>query len=773
MNTLAGRYEIIKLLGGGGFAVTYLARDNYQPSKPLCVVKQLRPNQTQSRVIEFFEKEAAILERLGKHPCIPQLLAHFNQDDNLYIVQEFIEGQDLSREIVPGKRLSESYVTKLLQDALEILSFVHQQGVIHRDIKPQNLMRRQDGKIILIDFGAVKELGTLMINSQGEVNSSVVIGTPGYMSYEQYRGKPCFGSDIYALGVMAIQALTGVLPQELPEDSQTGEIIWQNQVQVSNHLAEVLTKMVRHHFSMRYLNATEALQALISVPASLPPTVLSEVHKELYLQEVTSRAQQGEGNLSVIALRILESRRVELGLTEQEARGIQQQVLQTYRDYERKLQDYEQALIDAVKQEYPFSQRSQKDLQDYLQYLGIRNEDIAAIEARVFAPLQSKSQQQQQEAERLRQQQQQAELQQQQQEAERLRQQQQQAELQRQQQEAERLRQQQQQAELQRQQQEVEKLRQQQQQAELQRQQQEAEKLRQQQQRKQQQEASQTESNSSIQIQTVEFKTATITVTDPGFLGFGKKHEIKLIRGRAEYFRENLGNGVVLDMVAIPGGTFLMGSPEDEPGRYNSESPQHQVNVKPFFMGKFPVTQAQWKAVARFVKVNIDLYPDPSYFNGANRPVEKVSWDEAVEFCARLSQKTGRIYRLPSEAEWEYACRAGTTTPYYFGDTITKELANYNNFYQQTTDVGTFPGNPFGLFDMCGNVWEWCRDEWHDNYDQAPNDGSAWLVGINKYNLLRGGSWYSNDGLCRCASRFIFARADRDINVGFRVASVV
>ncbi|UKO97502.1 bifunctional serine/threonine-protein kinase/formylglycine-generating enzyme family protein [Nostoc sp. UHCC 0870] len=719
MNTLAGRYEIIKLLGGGGFAVTYLARDNYQPSKPLCVVKQLRPNQTQSRVIEFFEKEAAILERLGKNPQIPQLLAHFNQDQNLYIVQEFIQGQDLSREIVPGKRLSESYVTKLLQDALEILSFVHQQGVIHRDIKPQNLMRRQDGKIILIDFGAVKELGTLLINSQGEVNSSVVIGTPGYMSYEQYRGKPCFGSDIYALGVMAIQALIGVLPAELEEDPQTGEIIWQNQAQVSNHLAEVLTKMVRHHFSMRYLNATEALQALISVSAPLPPTVLSEVNKELYLQEVTSRAQQGEGNFSVIALRILESRRVELGLSEQEAREIQEQVLQTYREYERKLQEYEQTLIDVVKQEYPFSQRTQKELQDYQQSLGLRNEDIAAIEARVFAPLQSKSQQHQQEAERLRQQQRQAELQ---------------------------------------------------------RQQQEAERLRQQQQRKQQQEASQAKSNPSSQIQTFEFDTATITVTNSGFLGLGgKKHEINRIRGRAEYFRENLSNGVVLDMVAIPGGKFLMGSPENEPGRYDSESPEHQVNVKPFFMGKFPVTQAQWQAVAGFTKVNIDLNPEPSCFKGANSPVERVSWYDAVEFCARLSQKTGRIYCLPSEAEWEYACRAGTTTPYYFGETITKDLANYGNSYQQTTDVGKFPANPFGLYDMHGSIWEWCLDDWHNNYEGAPIDGSSWFDDHNHLYqkqgraLLRGGSWINNPGNCRSASRNDSNRDNLGNRGGFRV----
>ncbi|WP_427160950.1 SUMF1/EgtB/PvdO family nonheme iron enzyme [Aliinostoc sp. HNIBRCY26] len=692
MNTLAGRYEIIKLLGGGGFAVTYLARDNFQPSKPLCVVKQLRPNQTQSRVIEFFEKEAAILERLGKHPQIPQLLAHFNQDQNLYIVQEFIEGQDLSREIVPGKRLSESYVTKLLQDALEILSFVHQQGVIHRDIKPQNLMRRQDGKIILIDFGAVKELGTLMINSQGEVNSSVVIGTPGYMSYEQYRGKPCFGSDIYALGIMAIEALTGVLPAELPEDQQTGEIIWQNQVQVSNHLAEVLTKMVRHHFSMRYPNATEALQALISVTAPLPPTVLSEVNKELYLQEVTSRAQQGEGNLSVIALRILESRRVELGLTEEEAREIQAQVLQPYREYQRKLQEYEQALIDVVKQEYPLSQQTQKELQDYQQYLGLRNEDIAAIEARVFAPLQSKSQQQQQEAERLR----------------------------------------------------------------------------------QEQEASQAKSHPNIPTQTFEFETATITVTNSGFLGLGgTKHEIKRIRGRAEYFRENLGNSIVLDMVAIPGGKFLMGSPKDVPGRYDSESPQHNVTVKPFFMGKFPITQAQWQAVAAWSKVNIDLKPEPSHFKGANRPVEQVSWDDAVEFCARLSNKTGRIYRLPSEAEWEYACRAGTTTRFYFGDTITTDLANYNNISKQTTDVGKFPANPFGLFDMCGNVWEWCQDEWHDNYKQAPNDGSAWVSYISKYKLLRGVSWDSNPVVFRSSAKRVRNTTDvRYANIGFRVALV-
>ncbi|QLE58112.1 formylglycine-generating enzyme family protein [Nostoc sp. TCL26-01] len=277
---------------------------------------------------------------------------------------------------------------------------------------------------------------------------------------------------------------------------------------------------------------------------------------------------------------------------------------------------------------------------------------------------------------------------------------------------------------------------------------------------------------------------ATITLKSSGFLGIGeKKLVINRSRRRAEYFRESLVNGVVLDMVAIPGGKFFMGSPENEPGHTSDESPQHTVTLQPFFMGKFPVTQAQWQAVASLAKVNILLDTDPSYFKGANRPVENVSWDDAVEFCARLSKKTGRIYRLPSEAQWEYACRAGTTTPFYVGDTITTDLANYNGNYtygsgvkgeyrEQTTDVGKFPANPFGLFDMCGNIWGWCQDEWHENYNQAPVDGSSWL-GVNiKYRLLRGGSWRVISGVCRSAVRGRVTPVARRSGIGFRVVLV-
>ncbi|NEP81952.1 MAG: SUMF1/EgtB/PvdO family nonheme iron enzyme, partial [Okeania sp. SIO3B3] len=194
---------------------------------------------------------------------------------------------------------------------------------------------------------------------------------------------------------------------------------------------------------------------------------------------------------------------------------------------------------------------------------------------------------------------------------------------------------------------------------------------------------------------------------------------------------EDFGNGIKLEMVYIPGGSFLMGSPENEAERESSESPQHQVTLQPFYMSKYPITQNQYQAI---------MGNNPSNFKGGSRPVEQVSWHNAVEFCQKLSEKTGKIYTLPSESQWEYACRAGTTTPFYFGETITSELVNYNGNYpygnapkgkyrQETTDVGSFPPNAFGLYDMHGNVWEWCLDVWHDNYNGAPTDGSDWEIG--------------------------------------------
>ena len=247
-------------------------------------------------------------------------------------------------------------------------------------------------------------------------------------------------------------------------------------------------------------------------------------------------------------------------------------------------------------------------------------------------------------------------------------------------------------------------------------------------------------------------------------------------------FTQDLGNGISLEMIAIPGGTFKMGSPKNESERYDNESPQHQVTIQPFYMGKFTVTQAQWERVAVLPKINHDLNPKPSYFSGKNRPVEQVSWLDAQEFCARISKATGKKYRLPSEAEWEYACRAGTTTPFYFGDNITPDLVNYDGNYpytsgakgkyrQQTTDVGTFPQNSFGLYDMHGNVWEWCEDDYEENYNNAPKDGSTLISQSAQYKLLRGGSWFNLARDCRSAVRDRDLRDARDYLCGFRVVS--
>jgi formylglycine-generating enzyme required for sulfatase activity len=269
----------------------------------------------------------------------------------------------------------------------------------------------------------------------------------------------------------------------------------------------------------------------------------------------------------------------------------------------------------------------------------------------------------------------------------------------------------------------------------------------------------------------------------------------------------------LIPMVKIPAGSFLMGSPENEPDRIDDEGPQHKVTLSAFLMSQTPITQAQWRVVAAFLPTQqLDLDPDPSCFKGDKRPVEQVSWDEAMEFCNRLSRHTGRCYTLPSEAQWEYACRAGTTTPFYCGATLTPGLANFNS--RQSIDVASFPANLWGLHDMHGNLWEWCLDEWHDNYNEAPTDGSAWgdhslgeslagccaagrgsaaprtavrptaatsprttassasvseSVAADSYRMLRGGSWRNPPADCRSACRDNFRPGDRDDFIGFRV----
>ena len=577
--TLRNRYQIIKFLGQGAFGDTYLAKDLDLPGQPQCVVKHLKPKDPNPDHLlmakGLFDKEAQTLYKLGKlHDQIPSLSAHFEENREFYLVQDFIEGHDLTKELILGKKSSESHTIKLLHDILEVLAIVHQQNVIHRDLKPANLMRRQDGKIILIDFGAVKEISTMVVNAQGQTRFTVGIGTSGYMPSEQANGKPKLCSDIYAVGMIGIQALTGQPPDTLPEDPQTGEVIWRNQAQVSNNLGNILDKMVRDHFSQRYPNAEQALQAILSLLSPLPPPPPPPTP--------TPTVYQSLGKKSPQPVKVL--------------------------------------------------------------------------------------------------------------------------------------------------------------------------------------------SNS---LKTVQFETVTVN---------SKGQITKRSQSQAQVFTETIAKDITLEMVSIPKGSFTMGAPASEAKSYYFERPQHQVTIKPFLLGKYPINQAQWAAVAKLPKIQYDLKPDPSHFKGKNLPVENVSWNDAVEFCVRLSQKTGRSYRLPSEAEWEYACRAGTTTPFHFGDTVTPDLVNYrgNNSYgsapkgiyrETTTAVGSFPPNSFGLYDMHGNVWEWCQDIYHDNYNGAPIDGSAWESGgDNKNRVRRGGSWSSNVVDCRGAYRHWLSADIRNWFFGFRVA---
>ena len=529
---LDDRYRPIKFLGEGGFGRTFQAIDEKRLNTP-CVIKQFLPQQAGSAALakatELFQQEAKRLQELGKHPQIPDLEAFFPQDGRLYLVQDFIDGQNLFVEFQNQGKLNEPQIRIILTELLPVLQFIHDNQVIHRDIKPENIIRSKTGQLFLIDFGVSKETSGTILTRVGTVT-----GTPGYAPPEQFRGMVYHSSDLYSLAVTCVRLLTGHFQEadgaDQLFDTNRMEWQWQKYVSLSQELTTVLETMLQDIPVKRYQSATEVLAALT-------------------------------------------------------------------------------------------------------------NQKTIVISSPINPPKPPAN------------------------------------------------------------------------------------------------------TNVNINLQSS--------------------------------FTEDLGNGVKLEMIAIPGGTFLMGSPANEAERYNSESPQHQVTVNSFFIGKYPLTQAQYQAI---------LGGNPSYFKGNNRPIEQVSWNDAVNFCQKLSQRAGKNYRLPSEAEWEYACRAGTKTPFSFGDNITTDLVNYNGNYpyksatkgkyrEQTTDVGTFPPNAFGLYDMHGNVWEWCEDDWHENYINAPTDGSAWnsWSGSNQ-KIVRGGSWLDSPGNCRCAYRYRISLDNWNDLLGFRLA---
>ncbi len=303
-NPLGGRYKIISKLGAGGFGETFLAQDFHLPGTPQCVIKQLKPQVTDPECLEIskrlFEREAQVLYQLGTHDQIPQLLAHFEENQEFYLAQEFIDGEPLNKEI--SQPWESNRVIALLQDILQVLVFVHEQRVIHRDIKPPNLIRRRkDNRIVMIDFGAVKQASTQIIDPETGQTKTIAIGSYGYTPKEQFGGNPRFSSDIYAVGMVGIQALTGIHPKFLKENSETGEINWRDRIQlntqVNSELADILDCMVRYDFRDRYPTAVEALAAVQRLTAAPTIAMSATVPEETVSVSATSAQTQARSEM--------------------------------------------------------------------------------------------------------------------------------------------------------------------------------------------------------------------------------------------------------------------------------------------------------------------------------------------------------------------------------------------------------------------------------------------------------------------------------------------
>jgi|GEM_PF-741842 len=592
---LADRYRAVAAIGQGGFGRTFRAIDEHKPSYPPCVIKQLYLEHPTTasfpKAVQLFQQEAQRLEQLGNHPQIPALLAYLTQEGHSYLVQEFVAGQTLTQHQRQQGAFTEAQVRSLLQSLLPVLQFVHAHQVIHRDIKPDNLIWRQgtpplrhfprsgQADLVLVDFGAAG------IAQAAPRPTGTKIYSLGYSAPEQESGKACFASDLYSLGVTCITLLTGCAnPLDLYSYNDA-TWIWQEALPdnaVSDTLTRVLNRLIAKPINQRYATADAVLRDLTHPAITL---TLTPPHPPSPSPPLAGAMAAG-------------------------------------------------------------SSRGQRSI-------GV---------AVPVAPVLGK-----------------------------------------------------------------------------------------------------TSTTGTYQwLQTASFEVVT----------WDRQGRVNRQLHQARYFRETLAAGVDLEMVEIPGGRFLMGATVTT-GSESEALPPHWVTLPAFFMGRFPITQAQWKAL---------MPQNPAWFRQPDHPVEEVSWLAAVEFCQRLSAQTGRFYRLPSEAEWEYACRAGTVTPFHFGEQINTQLVNCCGAFgydpvlrgqccTQTTPVGSYPPNAFGLYDMHGNVSEWCQDTWHPNYVNAPTQGEAWVdSGTDRaYRVLRGGAWNTYARQCRSASRNRNIETFRGNFVGFRV----
>jgi eukaryotic-like serine/threonine-protein kinase len=617
---LRNRYSIQRPLAAGCFCVTYLAIDcdYYRPK--YVVIKHLKPENKNPDLLviarRLFETEAVALKKLGDlTDRIPTLYAYFEEQREFYLVQEFIAGQTLSQELQGGK-LSTTETIKVLQEILTVLNFVHDENTIHRDLKPDNIIRRTSDKaLVLIDFGAVKEVSkTTLTTPNPKTLASIGFGTEGYMPSEQAMGFPKLASDIYAVGAIGIECLTGREPYQL-FDEELLEFKWWHFYQASSPkidpsialLAAVLNKMLEQRHQDRYANAAEALAALEQIE-----------------QQSSRQLSHTKKSFSTIDNAVFKP----LGRS----------------DF-LKLMGLGSIIITSSWLVSQFRPNRDREIQPIVR----KRNQVGAAD-----PL------------------------------------------------------------------------------------------------------------TTIQITSIKLNERGDIIDRP--------------QSHVEIFQEELSKEIFLTMVRIPSGKFMMGSPPNEEGQEIAEQPQHLVNIPEFYLGETQITQIQWNAIMpeRAVKIG----------SNSQIPIDSLSWLDAIEFCERLSKKTGYNYRLPSESEWEYACRGKSTNAFAYGDTILPEIVNYNAEYpykkaakgncrHKATFVKTFYPNQFGLYDMHGNLWEWCLDEWFPDYVGAPTDGSArgniLTRSGDSQKVIRGGSWFTPARNCRAASRTSLFSSFRHNHYGFRV----
>jgi eukaryotic-like serine/threonine-protein kinase len=627
------RYEIVRSLKPGGFGETYLAIDRDESDKS-CVVKHLCPVGANRLAMDDakqrFKREAKQLRNLGQSAQIPALLDFVEEDGELYIVQEWVDGEDLSGEIGAGHALSEAKVLRLLTEILSALQVVHRAQVIHRDLKPANIMRRKaDQKLVLVDFGAVKELASSVYGGGNQARQTTYgVFTEGYAAPEQMNGHPLLASDVYAVGAIAVEALTGVSPKNL-YDPQRDELVWHHRVKISPEFRQVVDRMLADKAKNRYAGATAALQALQKLTAAASNST------------ATTIAFAPAAELST-HLPVTVKRRPFLKFLGWGAIGV--------------------AGVGGVGRLMNRSEGAKTS-----QVPVAKSPQIETPKPKIETPKPP-------------------------------------------------------------------------------------------------------ETKDRVRVKLEDFEFKTVQLSDRGAIAKRETLQGKL-------FTQAIDSDVSLKMVQIPAGKFLMGSPADEVGRGYDEGSQREVSLPTFFMSQTPITQAQWRSVAKLFKGDSGLHsPNPSYWEGDQRPVEQVAWGDAQRFCDLLSQVTNLTYRLPSEAEWEYACRSGTKTPFYFGNTITAEVANYDSESSSTynngprakksssgtTDVKIYPANAWGLYDMHGNIWEWCSDHVVENWK-------------SNYYMYRGGCWEDYPVNCRSASRNHTETAGGTYGgrkVGFRVVCI-